>query len=183
MILMNMKMKWIGLIAIAGLWTACSQNKAQGDMPQPPAQDTLAQQDTTKNANTPAKDLGPLEQEHWQLTRMVIGSDVWKMIDSTQVTAVFDGARVSGNGGCNDYFGAYTADGASLHLDKLASSKKLCSGRMGQESSYFKILEGSTSYSMPDSLTLVVKSSGGELTFRALRNGEIQFVGKSGNGK
>lgn len=183
MILMNMKMKWIGLFLVAGLLTACSQKKSEGEMPQPPAQDTLAKQDSTTNTNTPAKDLGPLESEHWQLTRMVIGSGVWKMIDSTQVTAVFDGARISGNGGCNDYFGAYTTDASSLHVDKLASSKKLCSGRMGQESTYFKIIEGSTSYSMPDSLTLVVKSSGGELTFRAIRNGEIQFVGKPSNGK
>ncbi|MDE4907867.1 META domain-containing protein [Methanogenium marinum] len=71
-------------------------------------------------------------------------------LDSTNVTAIFgvDG-QVTGDAGCNSYFGSYTKDGNSLSIGPLGLTLMYCetpAGVMDQESGYLAALEGAVSY-------------------------------------
>lgn len=60
-----------------------------------------------------------------------------------------DGQRASGNGGCNQYNGAYTQDGPSLRFGLLASTRRACADEAGnaQETAYLRALESTTRFS------------------------------------
>lgn len=49
--------------------------------------------------------------------------------------------RVHGNSGCNSFVGAYQSSGAYLRFTQVASTRKFCSGRLGeQETEFLKML-------------------------------------------
>lgn len=59
------------------------------------------------------------------------------------VTAVFDGERIWGSGGCNSYTAGYTSDNQSIIIDPPASTKVYChepKGLMDQENRFFSLL-------------------------------------------
>ena len=55
-------------------------------------------------------------------------------------------ARASGNGGCNQFSGPYTQQGASLRFGPLASTRRACVDEAGnaQETAYLRALESVT---------------------------------------
>jgi heat shock protein HslJ len=60
------------------------------------------------------------------------------------VTAVFDGQKLSGNAGCNDYNATYTLDNGRLKLGPIAVTQKACAtpeGVMEQEQAYLALLQ------------------------------------------
>lgn len=66
----------------------------------------------------------------------------------SQVTLSFgaDG-KISGNAGCNDYFGTYRVDGGLLSIEGLVSTEKYClspQGVMDLEGKYLSLLSEST---------------------------------------
>jgi heat shock protein HslJ len=64
------------------------------------------------------------------------------------LTLVFDATepRASGNGGCNQFNGPYTQNGASLRFGPLVSTRRACADPAGnaQETAYFQALESTT---------------------------------------
>lgn len=72
------------------------------------------------------------------------------VVDGSTVTAIFaEGGKVAGSGGCNDYNGTYTVDGASMKFGPVASTKKLCNDPAGvdeQEAAYFIALGNVTTF-------------------------------------
>lgn len=76
-----------------------------------------------------------------------------------RITAVFgDDFRVSGNAGCNDYFGSYRIEGGLISIGSLGSTEKYClwpEGVMEREGLYLGLLRKSTRYNVDgDDLTL-----------------------------
>lgn len=61
-----------------------------------------------------------------------------------------DGASVSGYGGCNQFSGPYTQNGASLQIGPLASTRRAClePALNTQETAYFQALDSTTRYSI-----------------------------------
>lgn len=57
-----------------------------------------------------------------------------------------DGSRASGNGGCNQFNGSYTQEGASLRFGPLASTRRACVDEAAtrQETAYLRALESTT---------------------------------------
>lgn len=57
--------------------------------------------------------------------------------------------RASGNGGCNQFNGPYTQEGASLRFGPLVSTRRACTEEAGnrQESAYLRALESTTRFS------------------------------------
>jgi heat shock protein HslJ len=57
-----------------------------------------------------------------------------------------DGTRVSGNGGCNQFNGPYTQNGASVRIGSLVSTRRACLDPAGnaQETAYLQALESTT---------------------------------------
>lgn len=60
-----------------------------------------------------------------------------------------DGQTVSGYGGCNQFSGPYTQNGALLQFGPLASTRRACEDPAlnTQETAYFQALESTTRYS------------------------------------
>lgn len=89
----------------------------------------------------------------------------------SQVTLSFgaDG-KISGNAGCNDYFGTYRVDGGLLSIEGLVSTEKYClspQGVMDLEGKYLSLLSESTRYNIDgDELTLSYYDEKKLLVFR-----------------
>jgi heat shock protein HslJ len=79
------------------------------------------------------------------------------------ITATFDDqGNVYGNGGCNDYNGGYTLNGATnefgkeIQIGPLISTLMYCESTSGTESTYLQILNGATTYAVPNPQTLSI---------------------------
>lgn len=88
-----------------------------------------------------------------------------------RITAVFgDDFRVSGNAGCNDFFGTYRVEGGLISIGSLASTEKYClwpEGVMEREGIYLGLLQKSTRYNVDrDELTLSYYDEKQLLVFR-----------------
>ena len=79
--------------------------------------------------------------------------------------------RASGNGGCNQFNGTYTQDGASLRFGPLASTRRACLDPAGtsQETAYLRALESTTRFSI--SGDLLVLHAGDQVVARLRRSG------------
>jgi heat shock protein HslJ len=61
----------------------------------------------------------------------------WGLPDTEQFIAFKTESEVFGNGGCNNFFGSYTQEGAKLTFGPLASTKKACPGGLMQAETLF----------------------------------------------
>ena len=109
----------------------------------------------------------PLEGPQWQLTTIVNGDTAMSLLANTEVTAKFDGERISGSTGCNNYFGPYTLKGNTISFGVLGSTMMACEEEiLAQESNYLSLLETVTEANINgDQLSLVYPK--GELIFIA----------------
>ena len=63
----------------------------------------------------------------------------WQLNTTQNLT--FEAGKVSGNAGCNNFFGAYTVKSSSLTFGALASTRKACQASiMEQENLFLKRL-------------------------------------------
>jgi heat shock protein HslJ len=96
-------------------------------------------------------------------------------VEGVRVTAVFgaDG-RITGSGGCNRFFGPYSAEESSMEIGPLASTRMACpEGRVGeQEAAYFAALERVATWSIRED-RLQLRSADGalEADFRPVEAG------------
>jgi len=73
----------------------------------------------------------------------LVGSE-WGPIEtgpSEQFVAFKPDGEITGNGGCNAFFGQYTQEGQKLTIGALASTKKFCQGVMDAESDFMRRLQ------------------------------------------
>jgi heat shock protein HslJ len=100
----------------------------------------------------------PLEGTAWRLEDLNGQPAVATSGDGTP-TLMFaaDQMRVSGNGGCNQFNGAYTRSGAALRMGPLASTRRACVDEAGnrQETAYLRALESTTRYAVYDDLLVL----------------------------
>ena len=134
------------LVAIVGALAAC-------DLGEPPASLTRISHPTSLAGST------------WRLLT-VQGRPVPAGPD---LTLVFDGDRVSGNGGCNTFGGQFTYEPATgaLAVSGLLSTMRACleAARNDVESAYLKALQGAAVATMDSAGHLVLTGSGLELVF------------------
>jgi putative lipoprotein len=103
-----------------------------------------------------------LEGVSWVLARTIAG---------TEITAIFDGGRVSGSAGCNNYFGTYVTSSTggqnTLSVSELGATRMMCAEEiMEQEAEYLAALQSATNYSI-DGATLEIISPDSRLTYSA----------------
>ncbi len=79
-----------------------------------------------------------------------------RLLPNTKITAEFKDGKLSGSGGCNQYFTGYTVKpcdktSGQIQIGKIGSTLRLCSEEIdAQESSYFQALEQVSEYSLTD---------------------------------
>lgn len=86
-----------------------------------------------------------LEGTSWKLTRLSsISGELPKT--AREVTMRLDSGRVSGNGGCNRYFGSYSLNGSSVKFNGVASTKMFCQGAMEVEDGLMQTINNTDGY-------------------------------------
>lgn len=97
---------------------------------------------------------------------------VSKKTDTTVTTTWDADGRVSGSSGCNTFSGAYTSDGTTLAMGRLASTRKMCADAdvMTQEQLFLEALEAATKIELRgDRLWLRNASGATQASFRRQR--------------
>ena len=81
-----------------------------------------------------------------------------------QMLVHFDPAgKISGNGGCNQFFGAYTTSGDRIAIGPLASTRKGCPGLIAIESAFFATLQAAKSFVQEGSTLTLYDAAGTKL--------------------
>jgi heat shock protein HslJ len=75
------------------------------------------------------------------------------------VTAQFENGEITGNAGCNNYFGGYQADGDAITIGPLGATRAFCVSIQDQEDRYLALLQTATSYAI-DGSTLTLSEGG-----------------------
>ena len=124
-------------------------------------------------AGVPAQAQGgsePLAGTSWRLVELN-GQRVAPGGEALTLQFAADGSSVSGYGGCNQFSGPYTQNGASLQLGPLASTRRACEDPAlnTQETAYFQALESTTRYSIERGH--LVLYSGDQVVARFVRAG------------
>jgi heat shock protein HslJ len=94
----------------------------------------------------------PIEDYKWSLTSYTTGGQNMGILPDTTVTVQFDSktGEVSGNGGCNSYFGNYEIDGLNLNIvGPFAVTEMWCGDEIGeQETTYLQALQSAESFQL-----------------------------------
>lgn len=85
-------------------------------------------------------------------------------LPETEITAQFEGDRLSGSTGCNNYVTTYTAMAGTLSLNDIATTLRLCTDPIDeQEQALLTALSGADSYDVTgDRLTLNYTTDDGD---------------------
>jgi len=95
----------------------------------------------------PAAPENPLNGTAWQVTGYNTGGAVSSPIVGTTLTARFDAEQISGNAGCNDYFGPYYVSGTNIAFGPLGASQKSCEDNvMQQERDYLAAIQSAATF-------------------------------------
>ena len=89
-------------------------------------------------AQAPATPIAGLEGTAW-VAESIFGESVAKGVEST--ISFLAKAEVHGNGGCNEYFGAWTTEGDAIAFGHLGATMMMCpEEQMEQEDSFMDAL-------------------------------------------
>lgn len=112
----------------------------------------------------------PLEGTQWNLMS-INGENVGDM--PSQPHIVFsDGNRISGNLGCNQFFGSYYLNNDKLSVEYTGSTKKMCS-EMKTENSFISALKNDiNSYRIEGNILIISNKTQELLRFSAQENHE-----------
>ncbi|MEK6222205.1 MAG: META domain-containing protein [Chloroflexota bacterium] len=96
---------------------------------------------------------------------VLVSFDEWGVLPSNIVTLNFDGESVSGNSGCNNYFGSYSVSGSNIQFAGLGSTMMACEEPfMGLENAFHQAL-GNTQNFIVSENQLQIDYTGGVLVF------------------
>jgi heat shock protein HslJ len=110
-----------------------------------------------------------LEDAEWVLVSIEGKDGVQNVDDVSTITALFDGEKVAGSAGCNNYFAGYEVDGETLTFSPAGSTMMMCpdsEGVMQLEYSFLAALGSTQSYHINGD-TLEIAYDAGSLIFAA----------------
>lgn len=90
------------------------------------------------------------------------------LLDGTAMTARFLLGEITGTTSCNQYFGAYQAEGDQLTIKDLGWTEMACmdpEGIMDQEQDIMALLSDTASYEMDGAALRLITATGEELIF------------------
>lgn len=103
-----------------------------------------------------------LEGVDWEVTGYNNGRQAVVSPEAgTRLTLRFADGRVSGSGGCNRFDGSFTADGESLRIQPLVTTRKLCADPvMAQERAFLDALGSATTWRIERGMLDVHRADG-----------------------
>ena len=112
-----------------------------------------------------------LNNDNWVLSDWVAESESILISAEKPITLNFDqqNKKLSGNAGCNQYFGNYILDNKSLKAGPMGSTMMFCSEEiMDQEMRFLALFETGVEISKKNDL-LILKNKDNQLTFKPIR--------------
>ncbi len=106
----------------------------------------------------------PLVGTEWEL----VAYRKTKPLPNTSFTIKFEADQVSGNGGCNSYFGPYAIDGDKITIGPLGSTMMACpepEGLMDQEQYLLGFLGAAQRYELAEGTLIIHRADRETLTF------------------
>jgi heat shock protein HslJ len=70
---------------------------------------------------------------------------------------------ITGNGGCNRFFGPYSISGNTIKIGPLASTRKGCPGLIQVETAFFATLEAATTFERDETKLVLFNEAGVEV--------------------
>jgi len=121
---------------------------------------------------TPAPAPDPLAGTRWNVVNYNNGQGIVTLLPGTSADLAFgaDG-QVTGNAGCNSFFGPYRASGNSLSAGPLGSTSRICpdpEGLMDQEAQFLRALQSAASFRI-DGNTIEIQNAAGQIVVVATR--------------
>ena len=152
---MRNKLLMATLLMIALIAAACAPTTA------PAAQPAQPKEQPVSGTNT-------LDGTSWTLTTL----NGQAALQDTTVTLNFAAGKAAGSDGCNSYGGGYTADGANIKFNQLASTMMACAEPiMKQATAYQQALGQAATYKANAKQLTLYDASGKELAvFNAQSN-------------
>jgi heat shock protein HslJ len=71
--------------------------------------------------------------------------------------------KITGNGGCNRFFGGYTISGNRIKIGPLASTRKGCPELLRLETAFFATLQAASSFEQTDTTLILFDAAGATL--------------------
>lgn len=117
-----------------------------------------------------------LEGSSWQVLSYNNGrGGVTSLIIGTEITANFEqDNQLSGNSGCNSYFGQYETDGDNINISGVGATEMAClepEGVMDQEQEFLAALETADTYKI-EGLSMEMRTADGALVASFQRESE-----------
>ncbi len=97
----------------------------------------------------------------WYLESMTLAGKSEHIFPATLVVGE---QKITGKGGCNNFFGKYELSGDKITLSKIGATRMYCQDASKFETKYLRALESVTGYT-PKENRLVLTWDGGELVF------------------
>ena len=169
----------ISIIAALGL-SACdstpgdsSKTKTEEKVMEDKATDSTAANTTTSTANTTAESTAVESDQAEEpvvdaaAEEVKITDTYWKLVtlegkdiedaenphDQPHFMLNSKDQQVTGNGGCNGFFGSYTlAEGNRIKFDKIGSTKRMCADTVVNENEFMQVLGQTDSYRIQDDM-------------------------------
>ncbi len=103
-----------------------------------------------------------LEGVEWEVTGYNNGRQaVVSPMAGTRLTLVFEGGKVSGSSGCNRFHGSFTAEGKTLTIHPLATTRMACEDAvMSQEQQFLGALQSATTWDIVRGMLDVHRADG-----------------------
>lgn len=71
--------------------------------------------------------------------------------------------KITGNGGCNQFFGSYKITGDTIKIGPLVSTRKGCPGLLEAETAFFATLESAKSFAQDGDSLVLFDAAGAKL--------------------
>jgi heat shock protein HslJ len=125
-------------------------------------------------ASCASRDAG-LNGTYWHLAQYGAQAATVPVLAGTAVTLNFnsDGSRITGNGGCNDYFADCLLDGNSIGISNLGATKISRNdppGIMQQESAFFELLGKAERFELKGDRMTIYCTGDKVLAFERVKN-------------
>jgi heat shock protein HslJ len=147
----------IAIGAIAVISAACTSTGGSSGAPASPG--------ASASAGSPGGGTGgTIDGIQWRLTKLPQGGSLVDVPAGVVADARFEGGRVAGNGGCNQFTGPATVDGAGLKVGPLASTEMACPGAAGDvERVYLSNLAAAASFTATADALTIYDANGAEI--------------------
>ena len=159
----------ITLVILTSVLAGCTSQPVPQPVTTPPIPESTVPTASPTNSEIPSQEMAGT----WILTSMATGEDSPVITPTIPINLTIraDGT-LTGHGGCNSYSGSYTVQGTttlygrSIAVGPVVSTLMYCRETSEQESTYFEILQDTSSYAIDDDYLILRTNAGTYLIFQ-----------------